>query len=110
MDTRGMSAAAKKASMQQQLAVNGEGEEDDEAGPEEPQAKAQKTIVSKETTLIYLARTNAESEVPRRFDHIIVRGPPGFAAALTATVDQTETNSIQGLHKDKIFFFKKDLH
>ena len=109
-------AAAQKASLQQRLAGRENGGEDDgdDGTPElgSRQAKTPKTTESTETSLVYFAIANSETELPGRNNHVLIRMPTGLAVACTAGIDQTPVDAIRGKHPDKTGFstYKSNNH
>ena len=65
-------------------------------------AMTSKTTESNETSLIYAAITNSETEPPGRNNHVLVL--TGIAVAITAGIDQTPVDAIRGKHIDKTVF------
>ena len=80
------------------------GEDDGGDGTSEPgpqQEKSRKINESSETALVDFAKTNSETELTGRNDHILVRMPTGLAVACVAGVDQTTIAAVRGQHMDK---------
>ena len=95
----GTRAAAQEAPLQQRLAGRGgDGEDDGDDGTPELgswRAKTPKTTDTYEKRTVYVALTNAEPEVPERYNRILVNIPKGLAVGITAGVDQTGINAVR---------------